>query len=118
MTRRQAGNIPEAALPGLHRYCDLIRHWTSRINLVAPSTLDDLWERHVLDSVQLFHVKQDFGDHYADLGSGAGLPGLVIAHLLRSTGRNCQINAATLAMLATASGSSATSAAAASLSEA
>ena len=39
----------------------------------------------------MFHVKQDFGDHYADLGSGAGLPGLVIAHLLRSTGRNCQI---------------------------
>jgi 16S rRNA (guanine527-N7)-methyltransferase len=65
------------AIEKLTHYADMIRQWNKAINLVAPSTVKDLWERHFLDSAQLFpHVK---GGSLIDLGSGGGLPGLVLA---------------------------------------
>lgn len=67
----------------LEAYADLLRKWQKRINLVAPATVPDLWNRHFLDSAQLmFHVKQIPGP-ILDFGSGAGFPGLVLAVLGR-----------------------------------
>ena len=62
-------------------YARLLRQWQSRINLVAPSTLDELWARHIADSVQSFTLAQD-ARRWIDLGSGAGFPGLVVAMLM------------------------------------
>jgi len=59
----------------------LLRKWTRRINLVAPGTLSDAWRRHVLDSAQLWHLRPKGAARWADLGSGGGFPGLVIAAL-------------------------------------
>jgi 16S rRNA (guanine527-N7)-methyltransferase len=56
----------------------LLLAWQRTHNLVAESTLDVLWERHVADSLQLLDHAPDFHD-WVDLGSGAGFPGLVIA---------------------------------------
>ncbi len=68
----------------LIRYAELLRDWNSRHNLVSPGSLDDLWRRHFWDSAQLAPlVPQDAGT-LADLGSGAGFPGLVLAELLRN----------------------------------
>jgi len=65
----------------LDAYVDLLRHWQSVKNLVAASTIDQIWQRHVFDSAQLFdHLKG--ARVVADLGSGAGFPGLVLAILL------------------------------------
>ena len=50
-------------------------------NLVAVSTLDFLWERHILDSAQLLRFETMRGASWIDIGSGAGLPGIVIAAL-------------------------------------
>ena len=61
----------------------LIRKWSPRINLVAPATLAQLEDRHIADSAQLFALMPPTARHWADLGSGAGLPGLVIAILAR-----------------------------------
>jgi 16S rRNA (guanine527-N7)-methyltransferase len=58
------------------------RHWNKSINLVAPSTLPDFWERHVLDSVQLWRYRAD-ARSWMDIGSGGGFPGIVIAILGR-----------------------------------
>jgi 16S rRNA (guanine527-N7)-methyltransferase len=55
--------------------------WASRTNLVAPSTLDDVWRRHILDSAQLFPLAPT-ARRWLDIGSGGGFPGLVIACLL------------------------------------
>lgn len=59
----------------------LIRKWSPRINLVAPATLQHLEQRHIADSAQLFALMPETARHWVDLGSGAGLPGLVIAIL-------------------------------------
>jgi 16S rRNA (guanine527-N7)-methyltransferase len=67
------------AFEKLKKYVELIRQWNKAINLVAPSTLDDIWNRHILDSVQLFTHVGKFP--VIDLGSGGGLPGLVLAIL-------------------------------------
>lgn len=53
--------------------------WTARINLVSPKTLPAFWERHVIDSSQVFKYLKSEEQSLADLGSGGGLPGLVLA---------------------------------------
>lgn len=66
----------------LQAYASLLRQWNPRINLVAPSTLPQLEERHVLDSAQLVpHLPAEGALEVLDVGSGAGLPGLIMAIL-------------------------------------
>ena len=80
-------------------YADLLIRWQKIQNLVSPHTLQDIWVRHFQDSAQIFA----FGRHlkvWADLGAGAGFPGLVVAllmptsegghvHLIESNQRKC-----------------------------
>jgi 16S rRNA (guanine527-N7)-methyltransferase len=75
-------------------YLDLLRRWQRTINLVAASTLADPWRRHILDSAQLMRFVPGAATRLVDLGSGAGLPGLVLAimgvrdvHLIESDRR-------------------------------
>ena len=63
-------------------YADLLRSESERQNLIAASTLDQLWERHILDSAQLVRFEPGSGASWLDIGSGAGLPGIVIACLV------------------------------------
>ena len=63
----------------LQAYLDLLTLWQARINLVAASTLADPWRRHILDSGQLFGLAPSEAKVWVDLGSGAGLPGMVLA---------------------------------------
>lgn len=67
----------------LNRYAALIRQWNPAINLVAPGTLDDLESRHIADSAQLVEFADPQEGHWIDFGSGGGLPGVVIAILVR-----------------------------------
>lgn len=61
-------------------YAQLLREWANRINLVAPSTLNDIENRHFADSAQLADVLPT-DVNVIDLGSGAGFPGVVLAIL-------------------------------------
>ena len=77
----------------LDRYVDLLRQWQAKTNLVAPSTLPTLWTRHISDSLQLLALapsaktpsaktrsaKTRSAKTWADLGSGGGFPGIVLA---------------------------------------
>ena len=64
----------------LAAFVDLLRDEATRQNLVSPSTLEQIWSRHIVDSAQLLqHV--DPGGLWLDIGSGAGLPGIVLAIL-------------------------------------
>ncbi len=66
----------------LEVYERMLRDWNKRINLVSASTLDEVWTRHFADSAQLHeHLPQI--SRWADLGSGAGFPGMVLALLLK-----------------------------------
>jgi 16S rRNA (guanine527-N7)-methyltransferase len=66
----------------LEIYAALLREESHRQNLVSASTLDQLWERHILDSAQLVRFEPHAGASWVDIGSGAGLPGIVIACLV------------------------------------
>jgi 16S rRNA (guanine527-N7)-methyltransferase len=67
----------------LHTYESLVRKWNPAINLVSKATLTDFWARHIVDSAQVFALCPDGAQKWADFGSGAGLPGLVVAILAR-----------------------------------
>ena len=62
----------------LDRYLDLLREWQAKTNLVAPSTLPQLWTRHIVDSLQLLSLALS-AKIWVDLGSGGGFPGIVLA---------------------------------------
>src|SRR5271154_1595248 len=62
----------------LDRYVDLLLQWQAKTNLVAPSTLPHLWTRHISDSLQLLALAPP-AKVGADLGSGGGFPGVVLA---------------------------------------
>jgi 16S rRNA (guanine527-N7)-methyltransferase len=68
----------------LDRYVDLLREWQAKTNLVAASTLANLWTRHIADSLQLLLLAPSAGT-WADLGSGGGFPGVVLACALAET---------------------------------
>lgn len=73
-------DVSRETLDRLETYAALLKKWNPAINLVAKSTLDDLWDRHIVDSAQIFGLIPDF-QHWADLGSGGGFPGMVVAIL-------------------------------------
>jgi 16S rRNA (guanine527-N7)-methyltransferase len=70
----------------LQRYAELLRQWQRVVNLVASTTLEDVWHRHFADSAQLFPFVAA-ARHLVDLGTGGGFPGLVLAILLADSGR-------------------------------
>jgi len=72
-------NVPRETFERLETYAALLWAGKQRQNLVSASTLDRLWERHILDSAQLVRFEPHSGASWADIGSGAGLPGIVIA---------------------------------------
>jgi 16S rRNA (guanine527-N7)-methyltransferase len=68
----------------LDRYVDLLVEWQAKTNLVAPSTLPNLWTRHISDSLQLLSLAPS-ATTWVDLGSGGGFPGVVLACALAET---------------------------------
>lgn len=73
--------VSRETLGRLEAWLELLRRWQARINLVGASTLDDPWRRHILDCAQLVHHLPEGARSLVDLGSGAGLPGLILAIL-------------------------------------
>jgi 16S rRNA (guanine527-N7)-methyltransferase len=68
----------------LDAYVDLLVQWQAKTNLVASSTLPNLWTRHISDSLQLLPLALG-AKIWADLGSGGGFPGVVLACALAET---------------------------------
>ena len=78
-------------------YVDVLLRWQRKLNLVAPSSIRELWTRHIVDSLQLLTLAPE-AQTWADFGSGGGFPGVPIAcaladkpgtkvHLIESTGK-------------------------------
>jgi 16S rRNA (guanine527-N7)-methyltransferase len=93
---RQATDVSRETIEKLVIYQRLLEKWQAKINLVSATTLPDIWLRHFLDSWQVLPALGDAAT-VADLGAGAGFPGLVIAicapaktvHLIESDARKC-----------------------------
>jgi len=88
-------DVSRETLERLAAYVALLTKWNAKINLVGPATLPDVWRRHILDSAQIHEQVAGVGV-LVDLGSGAGLPGLILAilggpavHLIEADARKC-----------------------------
>ena len=87
-------DVSRESLMRLETYVSVLLSWQERINLIGASTVDQVWSRHIADSLQLRSFFPPGTPQLADLGSGAGIPGLVIAiatstrvHLYESNGK-------------------------------
>ena len=69
-------DVSRETLARLDRYAELLTEWQQRMNLVAPSTLPHIWDRHFRDSAQLLAISGT-GQRWLDIGAGGGFPGLV-----------------------------------------
>lgn len=88
--------LPQAVQERLRAYAGLLATWSARINLVSRNDIPHIWRRHVLDSLRLLPLIPPGVTRAIDLGSGAGLPGLVLAiatgihfELVESDRRKC-----------------------------
>lgn len=75
-------NVSRETLARLKAYVCLLTDWNARHNLVSNASLEEVWKRHIWDSAQLVPLIPPDAKTLADLGSGAGFPGLVLAVLL------------------------------------
>ncbi len=75
-------DVSRETLEKIDAYVALLREESRVQNLISASTLEHVWERHVFDSAQLVRFEPYFGASWVDIGSGAGLPGIVIACLV------------------------------------
>lgn len=80
-----AGPVSRETFERLLAFERIFLRWAKRINLAAPSTLDAIWERHILDSAQLVRLAPK-ARRWLDLGSGGGFPGAVLAILMAEKG--------------------------------
>ncbi|HZU50874.1 MAG TPA: 16S rRNA (guanine(527)-N(7))-methyltransferase RsmG [Sphingomicrobium sp.] len=76
-------DVSRETMDRLQRYVELLVDENSRQNLVSSSTLASIWRRHILDSAQLVRFEPRPGATWVDVGSGAGLPGIVVACLVK-----------------------------------
>jgi 16S rRNA (guanine527-N7)-methyltransferase len=81
-------DVSRETLARFGAYADLLAKWQAKINLVGPATLPEIWQRHFLDSAQLYALLPATPRVVVDLGSGAGFPGLVLAIIAEAAGRD------------------------------
>jgi 16S rRNA (guanine527-N7)-methyltransferase len=75
-------NVSRETFERLETYVELVKKWNPAINIVSRKSLDDIWSRHIVDSVQVFSVIHN-ATSWLDMGSGGGFPGAVIGILAR-----------------------------------
>jgi 16S rRNA (guanine527-N7)-methyltransferase len=87
-------NVSRESRQKIETYVKLLLTWQQRINLIGPATVASVWDRHICDSLQLLPLLPKDVRAIAELGSGAGIPGLVLAmaanfqaHLYESNGK-------------------------------
>lgn len=78
--------VSRETIERLRTYETLLKRWQKTINLIAPSTLNDIWHRHFADSAQIWPYRPEGAEKWLDLGSGAGFPGLVLAIIAAESG--------------------------------
>jgi len=81
LARQRGRPVSRETYDRLAAFVALLQKWNPRINLVSATTLSEAWQRHILDSIQVFDIADVTEGHWADLGTGGGFPGLVVAIL-------------------------------------
>ncbi len=89
--------LNDKTIAKLERFIDLLINYNQKYNLIGKSTIADVWNRHILDSVQLIKFITDRNSIIGDFGSGSGLPGIILSiigvkevHLIEKSFRKCE----------------------------
>ncbi|MBR3371713.1 MAG: 16S rRNA (guanine(527)-N(7))-methyltransferase RsmG [Rhodobacteraceae bacterium] len=92
MTSLSVGGVAVSreTMDRLDGFVSLLTRWNSKINLVAPATIPNMWQRHIEDSAQVFALAPKNAHQWVDLGSGGGLPGVVCAILAAEHMPDCR----------------------------
>ena len=77
-------NVSRETFEELQQFADLVRKWTPKINLISPATIPELWERHIVDSAQIYRFAPESYKKWVDIGSGGGFPGIVMAIIAKT----------------------------------
>ncbi|WP_103335038.1 16S rRNA (guanine(527)-N(7))-methyltransferase RsmG [Pseudotabrizicola formosa] len=85
------GIVSRETVERLEMFASLVRKWNPTINLVSKGSIAQLYDRHILDSLQLFDLTDLQEGVWGDLGSGGGFPALVVACVAAGSGRNFTI---------------------------
>lgn len=72
-------NVSRETTEALEAFGALVLKWTNRINLIGASTTADIWDRHIVDSIQIYRLVPSQFSIWLDIGSGGGFPGIVAA---------------------------------------
>ena len=72
-------NVSRETIDRLNKLESIVLKWNPKINLIAKSTIDSIWVRHICDSAQLFQYAPPNVSSWLDIGSGGGFPGIVMA---------------------------------------
>ncbi len=78
VSRETVGSVSRETKERLETYIELLLRWNQRINLVSRADIENVWTRHIADSLQLIDLMPAGIDRAIDLGSGAGFPGLIL----------------------------------------
>ena len=89
-------NVSRETFEKFYIYYKTLIKWQNSINLISKNTIERIWERHFLDSAQLYNITKEIDGNIIDFGSGAGFPGLILAmmgnkkiHLVESDQKKC-----------------------------
>lgn len=82
MTDNVLKNVSRETMDRLRKFEALVLKWTKKINLISKGDAPHVWERHIVDSVQVYNAAPELGD-WVDIGSGGGFPGIVAAILAK-----------------------------------
>lgn len=85
-------SVSRETIDRLQHFSDLVLRWTPTINLISSASASEIWQRHILDSAQLFPLAPPSFAHWADLGSGGGFPGIVVAILAQEASPNARFS--------------------------
>lgn len=85
-------NVSRGTIQQLEDYEESLQEWQQMMNLVSNASLNNAWERHFEDSVQLFDLLPSDAKTLFDFGSGAGFPGMVLAIMAKELLPNLQVN--------------------------
>ncbi|PRY75735.1 16S rRNA (guanine527-N7)-methyltransferase [Yoonia maritima] len=77
-------NVSRETFYDLQKFEDLVRKWTPKINLISPASIPELWDRHIVDSAQIYRYSPESYEKWVDIGSGGGFPGIVMAIIAKA----------------------------------
>ncbi len=90
-------DISDSQIKAVEEFVNLLLQENQQFNFIGKSTIDDIWNRHIVDSAQLLKFIENKNLKFADFGTGAGFPGIVLSilgvkeiHLIEKAFRKCE----------------------------